>query len=190
MFKNFKRKLFSLFLTALISMVMLAPAGVLADSDTINYKYLIGTVPLCGFDPTACPDISVSSNDDTIEITGEGTFSIHPKSVTGGGAFVHKNSDGDVLGSGTWEAVRLLTFRSYGSGAAQGLPSEFEGGKALMRVHLTPDSDGPGFDAILWVDCTLGDKIPTSAKEGIRLAVRGAPNFNKEVSGFTLFIRE
>jgi len=190
MFKKFKVKLLSLFLSALLSMVMLVPAGVLADSGTVNYKYLIGTGLLCGLDASACPDISMASNDDTIEITGEGTFSVHPKSVTGGGTFVHKDSDGNILGSGTWAAVKLLSFRSYGSGAAQGLPSEFEGGKALMRVHLTPDTDGPGFDAILWVDCTLGDKIPANAKEGVRLGVRGAPNFNKEASGFTLFIRE
>ena len=40
-----------------------------------------------------------------IEITGSGTLTTHPKSVTGGGAFTHKASDGTVIGSGTPEDI-------------------------------------------------------------------------------------
>jgi hypothetical protein len=42
---------------------------------------------------------------------------------------------------------------------------------------------------VLQVDCTLGNP-PTGAIEGVRLAVKGHLNFNKEVSGFTLFIAD
>ena len=84
--------------------------------------------------------------------------------------------------------MELLSFHSYGSGAAQGLPEEFEGGQALILVHINPDAGGPGFDAVLQVDCLLGDKIPSGAEEGIRLNVKGGLNFNKEVSGFTIFV--
>ncbi len=65
----------------------------------------------------------------------------------------------------------------------QGTPEEFEGGLALIRVYLSP-----GFDGVMQVDCLLGDP-PASAKEGIRLAIHGTPNFNKEVSGETLYVR-
>lgn len=44
-----------------------------------------------------------------------------------------------------------------------------------------------GFDGILQVDCLVGSP-PAGAKEGIRLAVPGVANFNREVSGETVFI--
>jgi len=157
---------------------------------TVNYSYLIGTGFLCGLDSSACPDIAMAGNGDTVEITGSGTFSIHPKSVSGGGTFVHKDSSGNVIGSGTWTATELISFHSYGSGSAQGLPAVTEGGLALIRVHLV-STTGIELDAVLQVDCTLGDKIPGGAKEGVRLALQGLDfNFNKEVSGFTVFIRD
>ncbi len=165
-------------------------SAVSADPESKTYAYVIGTGFLCGLDPTACPAVAGAKNGDTIEITGEGTFSIHEKSATGGGTFVHKDSEGNVIGSGTWEAMELISFHSYGSGSVQGLPPELQGGKALMRVHLTADGGGPEFDGILWVDCLLGDKIPAGAAEGVRLDVPGIINFNKEVSGFTVYVLE
>ncbi len=93
------------------------------------------------------------------------------------------------MGSGTWTALQLLSFNSFGSGAAQGVPPQNEGGQALIRIHLSPSAGGPGFDAILRVTCLLGSP-PVGAQEGIRLAVQGGPNFNKEVSGETDFIRQ
>lgn len=51
-----------------------------------TYEYLIGTGLLCDLDPSACPDVAMAPNGDTVEITGSGTFTIHPDSVTGGGA--------------------------------------------------------------------------------------------------------
>ncbi len=175
-------------------MMLLAFPIASADSGHAEYKYLIGTGLLCGLDPSACPTIAMAENGDTIEIAGEGTLSIHPKSATGSGTFAHKDSNGNILATGTWEATELLSFHSYGDGTPQGLPANFEGGLALIRVHLLPDAGGPGFDAIMQVDCLLG-KVPgengksNGVVEGIRLAVQGGTNFNKEVSGFTLFIK-
>ena len=152
-----------------------------ADSGARTYTYLLGTSFLCGLDPSACPDIARAPNGDTVTITGAGTFSIHPKSVTGGGGFVHKNAAGAVLVSGTWTATQLLAFHSFGN--QPDLPPELEGGHALIRVHLSP-----GFDAILQVDCAIG-KVPPGHGEGVRLAVQNVLNFNEKVSGFTVFIR-
>lgn len=142
----------------------------------------------------------MAPNGDTVELTGSGTLTIHPKSVTGGGTAVHKNRAGSVLGTARWEAVELLSFTSYGS---QGdLPPDFEGGLALIRVHLRPDS-APRlvFDGVLQVHCLVGafpanaayrlGHPPGGVEEGIRLAVSraGSLNFNEQVSGFTIFIR-
>jgi hypothetical protein len=175
--------------------------NVTADSGARRYEYLIGTGLLCALAPDACPAIAMAANGDTVELTGSGTLTIHPKSVTGGGTALHKDPAGRVLGTARWEAVELLSFNSYGSQAD--LPQNFEGGLALIRVHIRPDS-APNlvFQGILQVHCLVG-KFPASAayrlghppggvEEGIRLAVSQAEglNFNEEVSGFTIFIRQ
>src|SRR6266446_6720838 len=89
-----------------LACVMLSVAGLLlvgtggkvsADSGAATYTYLLGAGPICSLEPTACPDIAEAPNGDRIELAGSGTFSIHPKSVTGGGTFTHKNANGDVL---------------------------------------------------------------------------------------------
>lgn len=151
-----------------------------ADSGHRDYEYHIGD----HFGGVVHgPDVAESPNGDTVAIEGSGTLSIHPKEVTGEGTFVHKNANGDVLVSGTWKAEQLLSFHSYGNGVPQGTPPEFEGGLALIRVHLSA-----GLDAIMQVDCLLG-KPPAGANEGVRLNVQGGLNFNKEVSGETLYVR-
>ncbi|MBI1869541.1 hypothetical protein HYS11_01075, partial [Candidatus Gottesmanbacteria bacterium] len=95
-----------------------------------QYQYKIGTAPVAG------PVVSMAFNGDRVELTGSGNFTLTPKSVTGGGTFVHKNVNGTVIGSGTWMATRLWSFSSYGT--QTGLPSNFEGGHALIGVHLMP----------------------------------------------------
>jgi hypothetical protein len=156
-----------------------------ADSGAATYTYLIGTGGVEG------PDVAMALNGDTITMTGSGTLSVHPKTVSGGGSFTHKNAAGAVLVRGTWTATQLLSFDNYGCGFFSGgtLPPNFCGGLALIRVHLAPSAGGPGVDAVLQVNCLLG-KVPAGAKEGIRLAVDNGLNFNREVSGETLFVRQ
>lgn len=155
-----------------------------AKSVTVTYDYFAGAGVPCTV--TECPDVASAPNGDTITIAGSGTLSIHPDSVAGGGTFIHKDASGTVLAEGTWTAQQLLSFVSYGSEAD--LPSTFEGGKALMLIHLSPSTGGSGFDAVLLITCLVGSP-PPSAHEGIRLNVQDVINFNKEVSGDTLFIR-
>lgn len=147
-----------------------------------DYVYLLGVEPIEG------PDEASASNGDIITLAGSGTFSINPKSVTGSGWFKHTNAAGAVLGMGTWSATQLISFHSYGNSFPD-VPAELEGGLALIRIHLSPAAGGPGFDAVLQVDCLLG-KPPAGAHEGIRLNVQDVINFNKEVEGETVFIRE
>ncbi len=160
-----------------------APAS--AQSATVTYNYLVGSGPLCSLALDACPDVASASNGDTISITGSGTLSIHPESVTGSGTFTHKDASGTVKGAGTWTAQQLLSFVSYGTSPGS---STFEGGKALVLIHLSPDAGGSGFDAVLRITCLIGSP-PAGAHEGIRLDIQDVINFNKEVSGLTLFIR-
>ena len=163
------------------------PATVFADSAHKTYQYLLGVDPLCSLAPDACPDVSTAPNGDMVAVAGMGTFDIRSMTATGGGTFVHKMADGTIRASGTWEATKLLAFHSFGSGSAQGLPSNFEGGLALIQVTLKVH-DTPVFNAVLKVGCALGNP-PGGWHEGIELTVLGAGiNFNEKVSGFTLFI--
>ncbi len=148
----------------------------LSKVETTEYQYFLGE--------EGDPVVSEASTGDRVEIVGEGTFSVHPKStITGGGEFVHKDGSGNVLESGNWTATQLISFHSYGSASIQGLPAEWEGGLALIRVQLSSGSDG-----ILKVDCRLGD-FPAASTEGASFVIQDAVNFNKRIGGGTLFIR-
>ena len=148
---------------------------------TVNYSYILGEEPVEG------PDESSAPNGDVLVLTGSGTLSIYPKSVSGGGTFEHHNAAGVVKGTGTWSATQLTSFVSYGNDPT--LPPELEGGKSIMQIHLTPSSGGPGFNGILQVHCLIGN-FPAGAHEGVRLEVQGIINFNHEVEGETVFIRQ
>ena len=56
-----------------------------------------------------------------------------------------------------------------------------------LAVTLTPEGTSLLIPATLSVDCLIGDKIPTSAAEGIRLNVKNLINFNKTVHGGLTF---
>ncbi len=137
------------------------------------------------------PDVSFAANGDRIEINGDGELSIHPKSVTGGGTFVHRDAEGDVLAEGTWAAVRLESFQSYGPSPE--FPSTFEAGKAFIAVELLPDG-GPSIGGTFTLGCVLeGGEAddPGGAFEGMKLSLRGGPNFNRpDPPSLTLFIRQ
>lgn len=137
-------------------------------------------------------DVSFAANGDRIEIKGNGELSIHPKSVTGGGTFVHRDADGNVLAEGTWAAVRLASFQSYGPSPE--FPLAFEAGKAIIAVDLSPDGGGPSIGGTFMLGCILpGGEAddPGGAFEGMKLSLRGGPNFNRiDPPSLTLFIRQ
>jgi hypothetical protein len=150
-----------------------------ADSAADNFTWIINP-------PGA--DVSAAANGETIQMSGAGMLSFHSKSVAGGGTFTQSDSAGNVIATGTWTAVELLSFDDYGQTPGFPIPTA-HGGDALMRVHLTPSTGGPGVDAILDIFCILGNPPPGHNTEGIRLAVQGGgPNFNKIVAGSTIFL--
>jgi len=181
-FGGWRSLLVALIVSSFLLLASVASAA--AQSATVTYDYFAGAGVPCSV--TECPDVASAPNGDTITIAGQGTLSIHPDSVTGSGTFTHKDASGTVLAKGTWTAQQLLSFVSYGT--APPFPPTFEGGKALVLIHLSPSTGGSGFDGVLRITCLIGSP-PPSAHEGIRLNVQDVINFNKEVSGDTLFIR-
>jgi len=139
------------------------------------------------------PQVSQAANGDVVSITGEGLFSIHPKAVSANGNFTHCDSQGNVLGSGTWVATQLLSFQPYGCGVVLGfpVPPNLCGGKLMLRVQLTSESGQ--FEGILSVFCIIGPNPPNShddeSGEGARLDIIGVNNFNKIVSGGNVYIK-
>jgi hypothetical protein len=184
---NTKRILRSLSWVTVLALLLLGSATTTAsaDSGSASYDYLIGTA-LCS-DPE-CIAVARAANGDTIEIAGAGTLSIHPKSVSGGGTFTHHFAGGGS-GSGTWTATKLLSFDEFHCFFDPGL-GDICGGRVLIRVHLVAAGGSTQSDAILEMTCILGGKAPASAVEGIRLAIQGGPNFNNELGGLDLFIKQ
>jgi hypothetical protein len=165
-----------------------AKKGPKPNKKAATYEFLAGanSTATGGFElckvpvPNPCPDIARASSGDTVTITGTGTLGVHPKSATGSGTYSSTNAS---VGSGTWTVVQLLSFKAYGTNPA--ITPGATAGRALIRVQLSN-----GMMGILRITCRLpGVKVPHSFHEGVRLAVQGGPNFNKEAGGVTIFIR-
>jgi len=139
------------------------------------------------------PQVSQAANGDVVSITGDGIFSIYPKTVGANGTFTHSDGQGNVLDSGTWVATQLLSFQPYGCGVVLGfpIPPNLCGGKLMVRVQLTSGSGQ--FEGILSVFCIIGPNPPNShddpSGEGARLDIIGVNNFNKIVSGGNVYIK-
>ena len=134
------------------------------------------------------PNVAEAPNGDRVAVTGEGTFTVNPKSVEAEGRFTHVFAGGGSL-SGTWNATQLLEYQSYGCGVVFGspIPPNLCGGALKMRVTLTVGTTQ--LDGILTVFCVIGPNPPNSASEGITLVVPGIINFNKVVTGENVYVR-
>jgi hypothetical protein len=162
-----------------LAVVALLPSAVFAterNNTSATYEYHLEG-----------PNAAQSADGDEVSFTGMGTFSVHPKSASGGGGFT-LTEDGTTL-SGTWSALDLVSFQPYGCGIVLGdpLPPDFCGGHLELQVVLTPTA-GPEMEGILTIVCVIGD-IPgqvakgTNATEGIRLVLPGVENYNQQVEG-------
>jgi hypothetical protein len=146
------------------------------------------------------PNVAEASNGDRVSVTGSGVFSVHPKSVTASGGFTHTNSQGAVIGSGSWTASGLLSFEFYGCGVVPAigatLPPNFCGGALKLRVVLTPSGTTLAIPGVLTIFCVVGPQAPPThdnptepGEEGIHLVVPGVANFNQIVSGMNIYIQ-
>lgn len=144
--------------------------------------------------------VAQADNGDFVRVTGRGKFDSSTGTASGGGAFAHTDSDGDLVGFGTWKATGDSDFVFFGCGtAADGteVPPNFCGGDLTLDVRLKGTSVTEGtatFDGVLVVTCLIGDTaedIPADAEEGITLDIPGLINFDDLVpgeGGLTLFL--
>jgi hypothetical protein len=188
----------------------LAASMLFAQEPPRNYTFLVASGFLCEPDHTeACPAVAKASSGDTFELSGAGTFSPHDKSVMAAGTFTRKSPSGMVLDTGVWLASALVSFDSYGLapgapmagnrawGAMQEGPMmrtrkllgpTAAGGRAVVRIKLLPLT-GPPQDALLQVNCALGNVPSGRQVEGIRLTLeKTGTDFSEEVSGRVMFL--
>jgi hypothetical protein len=113
-----------------------------------------------------------------------------------------------VLETGVWLGGELVSFNSYGAApnalprqswasgpaplALKRLPMPSEpvptGGLAVLRIRLSP-LQGRSRNAVLQVNCALGDVPRERSVEGIRLSIEGDANdFSEEGSGRVMFL--
>ncbi len=171
--------------------VSAVPARAEGDS---GFDFHIGDAFLVslGFPPSDVTRVSAGAAiGDTITVVGKGQFDVEGLEAGGFGTFVHRNAAGTILASGTWVAKMLLSFDNFGGQA--GLPADFVGGHALLRVRVfahpaTNPSLTLKFDATLGVDCAIGN-VPTGFEEGITFNA-GFINFDEKVSGVTVFVTQ
>jgi hypothetical protein len=144
------------------------------------------------------PNVAMASSGDTISITGEGEFAVHPKSATGEGEFTAMSAGGQTV-AGTWTVNGLVDFQPYGCGVIPSigatLPPNLCGGRLSLDVTFTaPDGSVPGR---ITVFCVIGPQAPPThdnpteaGEEGVTAVVPGIDNFNKQVSGMNVYVQQ
>src|SRR5271157_167698 len=194
--------------TLCLAIVLFAfPAA--AQSNNSNYVFLLASGFLCEpGDTSTCPATAKAKAGDSYEMSGAGMFDSQNKSVKAAGTYTHKSPNGNALETGVWIASELVSFDSYGAapgalrqkGVALG-PQPFgprrlpmssgpmpTGGLAVFRIRFLPVQGSPT-NAVLQVNCALGDVPRERSVEGIRLTLeRNGTEFSEEVGGRVMFL--
>lgn len=180
-----------------------------AQNSCTNYTFVVASGFLCDSSGYVnCFAVAKSTNGDTYEISGAGTFDPQNKSAKAAGTFNHKSTNGNVVETGVWTASDFISFASYGiapsallqKGAAFGRPQPGPkrlpfrsgllptGGLAVFHILLVPLS-GPTKTALLQLNSALGDVPRERSVEGIRLTVeKSGADFSEEISGRVMFL--
>jgi len=189
-------------------MLLCAWPGAAQNNDN-DFLFLLASGFLC--DPgeaSGCLATAKSNQGDSYEMSGAGTLEVQSKSVRAAGTYRHRSPSGNVLETGVWLAGELLSFNSYGA-APNALPRQGwtsgpalfavrrfpmpmgpvpTGGLAILRIRLLP-LQGPSRNAVLQVNCALGDVPRERSVEGIRLSTEGNANdFSEEAGGRVMFL--
>jgi hypothetical protein len=190
--------------------LILAASRLSAQEPSRNYTFLVASGFLCDPDHAeACPAVARATSGETFELSGAGTFSPHDKSVTAAGTFTRKSPSGVALDTGVWLSSALVSFDSYGlaPGALMAgnrawravqegsmlrtrklLAPTAAGGLAVVRIQLVPLT-GPPQNALLQVNCALGNVPAERQLEGVRLTLeKNGTEFSEEVSGRVMFL--
>src|SRR5919108_3308541 len=138
----------ALVVVAALACLLTLSASATAVTTTTRFQYHLEVL-----------NVSEDSHGDRVAVTGSGTFSEDPKSVTGGGSFTHTFATGGSI-TGSWTATELLEFQSYGCGVVRGnpIPANLCGGALKMRVSLTATVQGQTLtkEGILTIFCIIG----------------------------------
>ncbi len=187
------KKRFALVVALLFALSLVGVGGAAAhDEANTEFDFHIGDAFLAaatGDPANGNGDVARAANGDTITIRGSGAFDTKNGEAEGNGTFVHRNSLGTVLASGTWTAKRLISFNDAGTSTNLAFPRTFHGGDALIRVRVSghPAANPEQtikFDATLAVHCELPG---AGTQEGVTLDA-GSINFDTLVSGVTVFV--
>jgi len=189
--------------------ILLCASPFAAQSSGNNLLLLLASGFLCDpGDAAACPATAKSNRGDSYEMSGAGTLEVHGKSAIASGTYTHRSPSGNVLETGVWLGGELVSFNSYGA-APNALPRQGwasgpaslalkrlpmpsgpvpTGGLAVLRIRLSP-LQGRSRNAVLQVNCALGDVPRERSVEGIRLSIEGDANdFSEEGSGRVMFL--
>jgi len=133
------------------------------------------------------PNVAQDAAGDTLAVTGDGTFSVHAKSASGGGSFKFTRADGTAF-TGSWTVNGLVDFQPYGCGVIFGtpIPPYLCGGRLVLDVTAaTPFGPQPGQ---LTVYCEIGNP-PPSTEEGITAVVPSVGAFTRQTGGMNVYIK-
>jgi hypothetical protein len=133
------------------------------------------------------PNSAQNSAGDTLAVTGEGTFGVHPNSASGSGAYTFTGADGTTF-SGTWTVNGLIAFQPYGCGVIFGtpLPPDLCGGRVVLDITATTPF-GPQ-SAQLTIYCEIGSP-PPSSEEGITAVVPSVGSFSRQTGGMNVYVK-
>jgi hypothetical protein len=133
------------------------------------------------------PNVAQDAAGDTLAVTGEGTFSVHAKSASGGGSFTFTGADGTTF-TGTWTVNGLVDFQPYGCGVIFGtpIPPNLCGGRLVLDLTATtPFGPRP---VQLTVYCEIGNP-PPSTEEGITAVIPSVGAFTRQTGGMNVYIK-
>jgi hypothetical protein len=175
-----KRRFAVLFgVAAVLAIIWPASSGATAPNNESNsYVFLMEEEP----------NIAQDAAGDTLAVTGEGMFSVHPKSAHGGGSFVFTGADGNSF-SGSWIVNGLVDFQPYGCGVIMGdpIPDFLCGGRVTLDVTArTPFGSQP---SLLTIYCEIGYP-PLSTEEGITAVVPSVGSFSRQTGGMNVYIKQ
>ena len=171
--------------------VVLAPQSVLADDEEIellrwDLVAITQGVVLSGGQNMARD----AASHDVVTMTGSGEAAPKRRTATGGGTFVHKHANGEVVVQGVYTITEFVSFKAAGGSLAAtglidgiGTLKQTTGGVLTMKIKALA-SNGRTVTGVLGVDCAVpGVEFPI--EEGVTVDVLSFKF--RQAGGFTLF---
>jgi hypothetical protein len=173
-----KRRFTLMFLVAgALAIIWPAASSATAPNNESNSYMFFMEVPNSAQDPAG----------DTLSVTGEGMFSVHAKSASGGGMYTFTGADGTTF-TNRWRVDGLVDFQPYGCGVIDGtpIPDFLCGGRLVLNVTATTPFGLQS--AQLTIYCEIGSP-PTSSEEGITAVIPSVGSFMRQTGGMNVYVK-